>query len=457
MPIEAGAWITDKPTLAPQGLPARGPVGSYQVNGHQPTLGRREKGGHLGALIGTSPPARKQGRARVIPQTPQGCRTPAASSDTGRRPKSAPSCAGAGGKDGVLEQRRRPQSAAASGGGDMSRRRRPQSAPTLLRGEGPLSRRQAHEDEFLQRIETCEVKRKMDAWKREKHIMNDKGLGIDPLEDSSLYDLKVLHNVAERSKGIGASLGKRPDSACSEPGGAVANSKKSVDATASEEMHALCVELRRDLRKKCSRLSKLTIETNEVSASGKITLCTKTFQELVQFQETPEDAEYKQKRERQEFLSAGFGGLFGKTVAKPALGSLDEDEEDEEAGSPRAVELPPPTPSEPAPEPPTPVAATQREACERPGTAASRAAKQRLGELVGFLIGCCGSVREAFTMFDSNRDRVLSLQEWETGMAKLGFKDDVAYVFKLLGKGVGETAKMDEVQKLFDPFLKRAH
>lgn len=85
-----------------------------------------------------------------------------------------------------------------------------------------------------------------------------------------------------------------------------------------------------------------------------------------------------------------------------------------------------------------------------------KASNLRLGELVGFLMGCCGSVAAAFRLLDTNHSKTLDMKEWENGVHKLGFADDVSYVFRLLGKNSDEVATLDEVQTLFVPFLKPA-
>merc|ERR1719235_1839295 len=89
------------------------------------------------------------------------------------------------------------------------------------------------------------------------------------------------------------------------------------------------------------------------------------------------------------------------------------------------------------------------------GTAAKGKATQRLGELIGFLLGCCGSLPKAFRQLDINQDNTLDLFEWEHGLSKLGFADDVSYVWRLLGKENAESVTLDEIEALFEPILGR--
>jgi len=69
--------------------------------------------------------------------------------------------------------------------------------------------------QFWQKIEDSELKRTKDSWRREKILRKNMVMQVDPLEDSSLYDLKLHHNSAQRAKTI--SLPTSPSSVPSLP------------------------------------------------------------------------------------------------------------------------------------------------------------------------------------------------------------------------------------------------
>jgi len=161
-------------------------------------------------------------------------------------------------------------------------RRRPQSSPAMLRSfDGQKPMRHAHEDDFLQKIETGEVKRNVATFKREKHVCKEKFEGVDLMADSYFYDLKVLHNGGQRAKAIVA--------------------RRSLEATAAERMVELCGTMKGDVRRAFDRWS---TEPNGMSP------------ELAGWMESQglivEDPDAKKKRDRQE-LMASFGNMF-KTV-----------------------------------------------------------------------------------------------------------------------------------------------
>jgi len=380
--------------------------------------------------------------------------TPAPSPARSRRPKSAPNAFGV---TGAAAKAR-----AGSAGGrrpSATRNGRPQSAPTMLRGwDGQRSMRMAHEDDFLQMVEDYTVKNNRETFKREKHLCRDKVDGIDALADSSLYDLKVLHNAVQRSKA--AASGKRPQSAGS-PAKSPAKSERLspskgdragerkqqvIDATATDRVKVLCQELVSELRKNGQRCSQ---EEAKQQGGVKPSALELALREYI----APSITEETRKKGRLTEFMSGWGGFFHSSADKNATPPTFEEDELALPESPAKQEARPVLKrvvAEPAPEltlaaPVAPAAPNK--------VPAQRLVTQWLGELVGFLIGSCGSVSAAFDDFDSNGNRVLSLQEWEEGMTKLGFKDDVSYVFRLLGKKKNQNATLDEVQTLFNPFL----
>lgn len=153
--------------------------------------------------------------------------------------------------------RPRADGGAAGGPARGSRRRRPQSAPTLLRGDGLIACR-AYEDPLRQRIEDMEVHRLVDRMRRECHVQRDVIDAVDVLSDQTLFDLKVLHNSCQRARS--AAAGARPSSA-----GAAMQSGPSqrprhravgpqVETGPAQQLHDLCGLLDRDTRGHCSRL-----------------------------------------------------------------------------------------------------------------------------------------------------------------------------------------------------------
>jgi len=97
--------------------------------------------------------------------------------------------------------------------------KRGRTAPGRLLGNGV-------EDEFFpqfwQKIEDSELRRTKDSWRREQILRRNMALQVDPLEDSSLYDLKLHHNSAQRAKTL--SLPTPPSSAPSVSGRASSRS-----------------------------------------------------------------------------------------------------------------------------------------------------------------------------------------------------------------------------------------
>lgn len=57
-------------------------------------------------------------------------------------------------------------------------------------------------EEFWQKMEDSELKLMKDSWRREQFLRKDVVEQVDPLKDSSLYDLKVNHNSAQRARSV---------------------------------------------------------------------------------------------------------------------------------------------------------------------------------------------------------------------------------------------------------------
>jgi len=376
-----------------------------------------------------------------------------------RRPKSAPSTFGNSAASSAKAGKRRTNSK-----GSALKVTRPQSAPSMLRGwDGQRSMRMTHGDEFLQTLETSEVRNNMETLKREKHGLKDKVDGVDALADTSLYDLKVLHNARQRARTSG---GRRPGSAPlirsrASPEFPSYGSKSPADALV--RMRNLREELKGDLRKNCARFNNFDMPSSEfcvVTGRRLSNVQPKDIEGLQEFFSFEDEATKKRRERHIEFVTEGIGGRYATSRASAGAYTQpkDADDQDEEHQETQDRQEPEPThqvdmrvgvSSEPDRISPETVYSAGK-------VPAQRIATQRLGELVGFLIGCCGSVSAAFETFDTDSNRVLSLKEWEQGMQRLGFKDNVSYVFRLLGKGTNGAATLDEVQSLFDPFLKRS-
>eukprot|EP00930_Biecheleria_cincta_P073153 TRINITY_DN60474_c0_g1_i1.p1 TRINITY_DN60474_c0_g1~~TRINITY_DN60474_c0_g1_i1.p1 ORF type:complete len:282 (-),score=23.67 TRINITY_DN60474_c0_g1_i1:7-789(-) len=80
-------------------------------------------------------------------------------------------------------------------------RQRPCSAPALLRNEGFIAREPSHKDPFRQRVEDIAVRRSLGWMQREGQRKKNEIDRVDVLSDSCLFDLKVMHNSAQRAKG----------------------------------------------------------------------------------------------------------------------------------------------------------------------------------------------------------------------------------------------------------------
>mmetsp|Transcript_78615 Transcript_78615/g.212813 ORF Transcript_78615/g.212813 Transcript_78615/m.212813 type:complete len:277 (+) Transcript_78615:217-1047(+) len=57
-------------------------------------------------------------------------------------------------------------------------------------------------EDFWQKMEDSELKLTKASWRREQFLHKDLVVQVDPLHDSSLYDLKVNHNSAQRARSV---------------------------------------------------------------------------------------------------------------------------------------------------------------------------------------------------------------------------------------------------------------
>lgn len=76
---------------------------------------------------------------------------------------------------------------------------RPQSAPRLLDGSGLLEKR-PHRSSFLQRVEDLAVRDTIEKFKTDARGEKAASASIDFMHDSSLFDLRVLHNPTARAR-----------------------------------------------------------------------------------------------------------------------------------------------------------------------------------------------------------------------------------------------------------------
>lgn len=408
------------------------------------------------------------GRSQILATCSQGDR---------KRPKSAP---------GGAALVRRPNSATI-GKSSHARARRPQSAPRLLRGDGLLLKRPAdihlQEDKTLQRMEEYSVSSNMESFKHEKRVFKDKVDGVEMLEDPILYDLKVLHNgrqraVSSRLKEAKNELEMEMLEFKKNPPAAndtirrqrldELKKRKMQNQSGTEVVKELCAKLDTNLRKHAKRLDFRRLSQTACTLEDQNALL-RDFKLLMQFKDTDQKAK---QMTHHEFVQPAFADYFRSvTSANQRPPSFLGDEDDiserlsdipepqtmvqrkpkkEEPATPQPQLLQPPTST------PNDVAATKPKASSRHGSRRSsltEAVAITLAELVGFLIGCCGTVEAAFSSLDSDGDGRVNAQEWETGLQRLGFKDEVACVFRMLGKGPDEGATLKELQALFSPCL----
>mmetsp|Transcript_11734 Transcript_11734/g.18594 ORF Transcript_11734/g.18594 Transcript_11734/m.18594 type:complete len:483 (-) Transcript_11734:37-1485(-) len=381
-----------------------------------------------------------------------------------RRPKSAPS---------ATVSLRRPNSAAL-GIITHAKSRRPQSAPRLLRGDGLILKRPGdiQEDKTLQRMEEYSVNFNLETFKREKHLFKDKVDGVEMLEDPILYDLKVLHNGRQRAQSL------RLKEARNELEKEMQEFKKTPPAAndlirrqrldevkrrlqshyGSEAVRELCVKLDANLRKHAKRLDFRRVSQATLQEKG---AKLRDVEILLQFTEDEEQSKAKGKH---EFMHASISGLFRsvkEATLKPPSFLGDEDDRSECPSDMQAIVQPAPEPSSvPLLQPPALTSngsgSSKPKGSTHYGSRTSSltdAVAITLAELVGFLIGCCGTVETAFRALDSDCDGRINAHEWESGLHRLGFKDEVACVFRLLGKAPEEGATLNELQALFSPCL----
>lgn len=138
---------------------------------------------------------------------------------------------------------------------------RPQSAPTLLRGEGLIAQR-PYEDSLRQEIEDATVRDVRETLQRQKHVTMDKFNALKGLGHPYLYDLKLWHGSGQRAKATAqerhqllrvAASGHR---AC---GIAVCHrgsleGKRCAVSPCIGSVRDLCSQLRTDLSHHCERL-----------------------------------------------------------------------------------------------------------------------------------------------------------------------------------------------------------
>lgn len=181
-----------------------------------------------------------------MPQWPSGCETPQII-----RSNSTPQRGGRS-KSTVGSSQRQKQ------------RARPASATNLLRGEGLVAWK-PYEDRFRRGIENTQVKDTKDTMKRERFLHRGVIADIDVMADPILFDLKVLHNGAQRARS--AALGNRPGTAPPGMAGnsstpsrrnkrgdnALQNSAKS-DNPSIAEVKDLCKTLNGDIAQHCGRM-----------------------------------------------------------------------------------------------------------------------------------------------------------------------------------------------------------
>lgn len=107
-------------------------------------------------------------------------------------------------------------------------RQRPCSAPALLRNEGFIAREPSHKDAMRQQVEDIAVRGTLGWMHREGQRKKDVIDRVDVLADSILFDLKVLHNSAQRAKG--SKLRPASSSPAGRQGVAVQRQKSAVDS-----------------------------------------------------------------------------------------------------------------------------------------------------------------------------------------------------------------------------------
>jgi len=159
-----------------------------------------------------------------------------------------------------------------AGGSGNSQRHRPSSAPALLlRGDPPLhaaaSRlvppgrpaREVELGQLRQDIENKVVHRKLTSLRREGFVTKDSVAGVDVMSDPSLFDLKVLHNSAQRRRTAGAVQRQQARQSAAGSGAARRRRKEgqsSVSDTQSSvqarQLKELCAVMDADTRKCCS-------------------------------------------------------------------------------------------------------------------------------------------------------------------------------------------------------------
>lgn len=138
------------------------------------------------------------------------------------------------------------------------------SASSLLRGES-IPAWKPYEDNLRQSIENTQVKDTKDSMKREQYLNQTIVKNIDCMADSSLFDLKVLHNSAQRAKS--AAQGRRPRSALACAASPCSPNRKRKGKKGeggglspgesmgpSHEVRELCKTLNGDIIQHCNRM-----------------------------------------------------------------------------------------------------------------------------------------------------------------------------------------------------------
>jgi hypothetical protein len=347
-------------------------------------------------------------------------------------------------------------------------------------------------------MEEFSVSRNLDTFKRQKHLLKDKVDGVEMLEDPILYDLKVSHNGRQRAQSHKAKAAK--NELLKEMQEFKKNPPAANDLMRKQRFEDLKRRLQSDSGSEAVREIRETLATNLQRHVKRLDIRRITnavwnkkekealFRELeILVQITDGD---KTRKSQKEFMKAHLSGLFssvtgtmtGTSNAETSNLRRESSLEDDNVSNSDALSDKP-TPSFQLPSPalqrnpkkeqarePTTVLPSPSPLVASSDTAPKRATSKRgslqgtarptftdaegiaLAELLGFLVGCCGTVEAAFSDLDSNKDGHISAEEWECGLQRLGFKDEVC-VFRMMGKGQQEGVSLRELQALFTPCL----
>lgn len=318
------------------------------------------------------------------------------------RPQSAPSLGA------IVGKAQRPLSSSANARKGL-RTKRPVSAPRL---DGGLLEKRPHSDSFLQQIEDLAVRQNITRLKSERLAEKAAVAHIDIMHDTSLFDLKVLHNASARKRTEKIRQNEAPAKNTLAESGKGQNARGAAagvhrvgprhpnwrELTVVDQMRNLCHVVDMDLRLTTGQVQVFMMKAAKVG-DGDVDMA------LAPEPDPPKEAPAAQKPCPMSF--ANFGDLNVEGQKKRF----------------RATNL-----------------------CANANPEMARITVN----LLEFLLDRCNDLSEFFRLIDGRKKGQVSRREWETALMALGYvSDDPSRFFRWLDADTcGELACEDLAETL---------